>query len=97
MVVVEASGVEKIGRISPGDVGLYKEEHIAAHKRIVDFVHKNSYAKIGIQLAHAGRKASTEVPFSDHVSTFTQKKKKNFIFTEFKNPEKKKARKASQL
>eukprot|EP01091_Cochliopodium_minus_P021236 TRINITY_DN962_c1_g1_i2.p1 TRINITY_DN962_c1_g1~~TRINITY_DN962_c1_g1_i2.p1 ORF type:complete len:372 (-),score=107.49 TRINITY_DN962_c1_g1_i2:49-1164(-) len=63
LIIVEATAVQDIGRISPGDLGIYLDEHVEAHKRIINFVHKNSNAKIGIQLAHAGRKASTGEPF----------------------------------
>ena len=53
--------ISRDGRISPGCAGMYKEEHAHAWKRIVDFVHQNSRAKIGLQLAHAGRKGSTKL------------------------------------
>ncbi|MFC4770232.1 NADPH dehydrogenase NamA [Effusibacillus consociatus] len=55
-VMVEASGVENRGRISSRDVGIFSDDHIAGLKRIVDFCHAYG-AKIGIQLAHAGRKS----------------------------------------
>ena len=60
LIMAEMSDVGPDARISPGCTGLYKDEHATAWKRIVDFVHDNSYAKIGIQLGHAGRKASTK-------------------------------------
>jgi anthraniloyl-CoA monooxygenase len=60
LVMAEMSDVSPEGRISPGCTGLYRQEHADAWKRIVDFVHDNSYAKIGIQLGHAGRKGSTK-------------------------------------
>jgi anthraniloyl-CoA monooxygenase len=59
LVMTEMTDVARDGRISPGCTGLYKPEHARGWKRIVDFVHRESGAKIGIQLAHAGRKAST--------------------------------------
>jgi anthraniloyl-CoA monooxygenase len=59
LVMTEMTDVSRDGRISPGCTGLYKPEHAQGWKRIVDFVHRASGAKIGIQLAHAGRKAST--------------------------------------
>jgi anthraniloyl-CoA monooxygenase len=59
LVMTEMTDVSREGRISPGCTGLYRPEHVAGWKRIVDFVHRSSPAKIGIQLAHAGRKAST--------------------------------------
>ncbi|HEV3176265.1 MAG TPA: bifunctional salicylyl-CoA 5-hydroxylase/oxidoreductase [Stellaceae bacterium] len=59
LVMAEMTDVSREGRISPGCAGLYKPEHARAWKRVVDFVHQNSRAKIGMQLAHAGRKGST--------------------------------------
>jgi len=55
---MEATSVVPEGRISPEDAGLWTDSQIAPLKRIVDFAHTQT-AKIGIQLAHAGRKAST--------------------------------------
>ncbi len=63
LVFVEATGVTAEGRITLGCTGMYGEKHIEAWKRIVDFVHANSRAKIGMQLAHAGRKASCTLPW----------------------------------
>ncbi|HWC73576.1 MAG TPA: hypothetical protein VG454_06535, partial [Gemmatimonadales bacterium] len=60
LVFVEMTDVSKEGRISPGCAGMYKPEHVTAWKRIVDFVHLNTDAKIAMQLGHAGRKASTQ-------------------------------------
>jgi len=62
-VIVEASGVEAIGRISPGDVGLWSDEQEAAFKTLIADIHSYSDTPIGIQLAHAGRKASTNKPW----------------------------------
>jgi anthraniloyl-CoA monooxygenase len=59
LVITEMTDVSREGRISPGCAGMYKPEHVPAWKRAVDFVHAHSFAKIGIQLAHAGRKGST--------------------------------------
>lgn len=67
MIVVEATAIESIGRISPADLGIYNDEQTAHHKRIVDFVHSNSRAKIGVQLAHAGRKASRASPWGTEI------------------------------
>jgi len=47
------------GRISPGCTGLYQDAHVPAWKRIVDFVHGTTPAKMAIQLGHAGRKGAT--------------------------------------
>lgn len=60
LVMTEMTDVSREGRISPGCTGMYKAEHVAAWKRIVDFVHSHSPARIGMQLAHAGRKGSTK-------------------------------------
>eukprot|EP01137_Pigoraptor_chileana_P012151 Opistho-2@64185 len=70
IVIVEATGVEPRGRISPGDTGLWEDAQIAPWKRIVDACKANG-AKMGIQLAHAGRKASARKPWDgdDHIMT----------------------------
>ncbi len=59
LVMAEMTDVCPDGRISPWCAGLYAPEHTAAWKRVVDFVHRESPAKIGIQLGHAGRKGAT--------------------------------------
>lgn len=59
LVITEMTDIARDGRISPGCAGMYKQEHVPAWRRIVDFVHKHTPAKIGVQLAHAGRKGST--------------------------------------
>jgi anthraniloyl-CoA monooxygenase len=59
LVMTEMTDVSRDARISPGCTGMYKPEHVVAWKRIVDFVHGGSPARIGLQLAHAGRKGST--------------------------------------
>ena len=61
LVFAEMTNVSAEARISPGCTGMYKPEHATAWKRIVDFVHGASYAKIAMQLGHAGRKASTRL------------------------------------
>ncbi|KAF7351864.1 putative NADPH dehydrogenase C23G7.10c [Mycena venus] len=61
-ICMEATSVVPEGRISPEDAGLWKDSHIAPFKRVVDFSHAQG-TKIGIQLAHAGRKASTYAPW----------------------------------
>ncbi|SEN30605.1 NADH:flavin oxidoreductase/NADH oxidase [Lihuaxuella thermophila] len=71
LIIIEMTDVEPDGRISDYDLGLWSDEHIPAFARIISEVHKYG-AKIGIQIAHAGRKAedaevpvsSTDVPFS---------------------------------
>ncbi len=59
LVFAEMTCVSADARITPGCPGLYAPEHTAAWKRIVDFVHANSDARIAIQLGHAGAKGST--------------------------------------
>ncbi|KAL2136294.1 hypothetical protein VTI74DRAFT_4529 [Chaetomium olivicolor] len=62
LTIVEATAVTPNGRISPEDSGLWQDSQIPPLKRIVDYVHSQGQ-KIGIQLAHAGRKASTLGPW----------------------------------
>lgn len=64
LVLTEATAVTPDGRISPQDTGLWNEHQLDAWRRIVDFLHSQS-AVAGIQLAHAGRKASTYAPVAD--------------------------------
>jgi 2,4-dienoyl-CoA reductase-like NADH-dependent reductase (Old Yellow Enzyme family) len=61
LVIAEASAVTPEGRITPADLGIWKDEHIEQLARIVRFVHSQG-ARAGIQLAHAGRKASMAPP-----------------------------------
>jgi 2,4-dienoyl-CoA reductase-like NADH-dependent reductase (Old Yellow Enzyme family) len=62
LVIAEATAVEARGRISPQDLGLWTDAHIEPLARIVRFIHSQG-ATAGIQLAHAGRKASTARPW----------------------------------
>ena len=66
LILTEAAAVNAEGRISPRDAGLYNGAQAEAWERITSFVHRHgaAKAKIGVQLAHAGRKASTYWPFS---------------------------------
>ena len=61
LIFTEATAVSPEGRITPSDLGLWKDEHIERLSKIVDFLHKYG-AIAGIQLAHAGRKASCTLP-----------------------------------
>ncbi|HEY1867700.1 MAG TPA: bifunctional salicylyl-CoA 5-hydroxylase/oxidoreductase, partial [Candidatus Cybelea sp.] len=61
LVFTEMTCVSREGRISPGCTGMYLPEHVEAWKRIVDFVHQYSRAKICLQLGHSGPKGSTKV------------------------------------
>ena len=67
LVMTEMTNVSPEGRISPGCTGMYRPEHVPAWKRIVDFVHGRSRAKIGLQLGHAGRKGSTKLSWEGDV------------------------------
>jgi 2,4-dienoyl-CoA reductase-like NADH-dependent reductase (Old Yellow Enzyme family) len=62
LVMVEATAVTRDGRISPADMGIWGEQHVEPLARIARFVHSQG-AVAGIQLAHAGRKASCEPPW----------------------------------
>ena len=62
LVFTEAAAVTPEGRISPQDLGLWKDEHIPALARITRFIEEQG-AVAGVQLAHAGRKASTARPW----------------------------------
>lgn len=63
LVLTEAIAVSPEGRISYGDLGIYKDEHIIKLKEINEFIHSQG-ALSGTQLAHAGRKASHELPWN---------------------------------
>ena len=63
LIIIEATGVEALGRITHGCCGLYSDENESAMKRVIDFCKSVGDSKIGIQLGHAGRKASTERPW----------------------------------
>ena len=62
LVLVEATGVEAIGRISPGDLGLWEDGQVEPLARVARFVEERG-AVAGVQLAHAGRKASVRPPW----------------------------------
>ena len=61
LLFTEMTCVSPEGRISPGCTGMWNDEHVAAWKRIVDFVHAQSKAKICLQLGHSGGKGSTRL------------------------------------
>jgi len=63
LVMAEATAVEARGRISPFDTGLYEDSHVDAWRPIADFI-RSQGALPGMQLAHAGRKASTATPWT---------------------------------
>ena len=59
LLVAEMTAVSRDARITPGCAGLYRDAHVDAWRKVVGFVHRHSWARVGIQLGHAGRKAST--------------------------------------
>ena len=63
LLIVEATAVEPIGRVTPRDLGLWSDANEAALRRVLDALRQHSPIPIGIQLAHAGRKASSRVPW----------------------------------
>jgi 2,4-dienoyl-CoA reductase-like NADH-dependent reductase (Old Yellow Enzyme family) len=63
LVMVEATGVTREGRISHGCTGLYSDSNEAAMRRVVEACRRITRSPIGVQLAHAGRKASAHVPW----------------------------------
>ncbi|KAF7592211.1 hypothetical protein BBP40_000482 [Aspergillus hancockii] len=62
LAIMEATAVQKVGRITPQDLGLYEDGQIGPLKRITEFAHSQNQ-KIAIQLAHAGRKGSAVAPW----------------------------------
>ena len=64
LIIAEATAVSPEGRISIGDLGIWKDEHTEKLQEIVSFIHQNN-AIAGIQLAHAGRKASFDIPWEN--------------------------------
>lgn len=62
LAIMESTTVQRVGRITPQDLGLYEDGQIEPLKRITEFAHSQSQ-KIAIQLAHAGRKASAVAPW----------------------------------
>jgi anthraniloyl-CoA monooxygenase len=61
LVMTEMICTSAEGRITPGCGGLYRDDHVAGWKRIVDFVHTHGTAAIGAQIGHSGRKGSTKL------------------------------------
>ena len=64
LVMTEATAVSPVGRITPKCLGLYSDDNEAALKRVIDFCRKYGVTPLGIQLAHAGRKGSTNIPLN---------------------------------
>lgn len=70
LIIQEASAVSPEGRISAADLGIWKDEHIDMYRKINDFIHQHG-AIAGIQLAHAGRKASSMPPWEGGLQVTT--------------------------
>lgn len=62
LIICEMTSVSETGRITLGCPSIYSEEQTLAWKKIVEFVHKNSRSKIGIQIGHSGRKGAVKIP-----------------------------------
>jgi len=62
LVMTEATAVSAAGRITPKCLGLYSDENEATLKRVIDFCREYGVTPMGIQLAHAGRKGSAQIP-----------------------------------
>lgn len=67
LIIAEATAVSPEGRISPGDLGIWKDDHIAPLQKIAGFINQQG-AVAGIQLAHAGRKASRTEPWNGNLA-----------------------------
>lgn len=65
LILTEMTAVSETGRITLGCTGIYNENQTVAWKKIIDFIHKNTNTKIGIQLGHSGRKGATKIPWED--------------------------------
>jgi len=71
LVMTEAAAVTAQGRISPRDLGIWKDEHVDFLSRVVDFITRRG-SVAGIQLAHAGRKASTPPPWENRSGSLAE-------------------------
>ena len=63
LLIIEATAVTPEGRISPDDLGLWSDDHAKALEPVIAAIRRYSPIKVAVQLAHAGRKASSEVPW----------------------------------
>ncbi|HEX8269633.1 MAG TPA: FAD-dependent monooxygenase [Flavobacterium sp.] len=63
LIITEATAISDTGRITLGCPGIYSENQVSAWQRVTDFVHKNSAAKMAIQIGHSGRKGAVKTPF----------------------------------
>jgi anthraniloyl-CoA monooxygenase len=72
LVYTEMTAISKAGRITPGCPGLYAPEHQSAWKRITDFIHKETDAKVCCQIGHAGPKGSTQLGWQEMDAPLTE-------------------------
>lgn len=63
LIIIEAAAVQDCGRITHGCLGLWSDAQIGGLRNVVDFAHAHGSAKVGIQLAHSGRKGSATAPW----------------------------------
>ena len=68
LLIIEATAVTEEGRITPGDLGLWSDAHLEALKPVIAAMRRHAPIKIGMQLAHAGRKASSAAPWEGGAS-----------------------------
>jgi anthraniloyl-CoA monooxygenase len=68
LILTEMTAISNTGRITEGCAAIYNESQITAWKRIIDFIHKNTQTKIGIQLGHSGRKGCSKIPWKNSFS-----------------------------
>ena len=78
LIMTECTAITAEGRITLGCSGMYKDEHVEAWRRVTDFVHQSGQAKIGMQLGHAGRKASTRLQWEGGEKEPLPKKEENW-------------------
>ncbi len=71
LIITESAAVEERGRITHGCLGLYSDENAAALDRVVRFCREQGAAKLGVQLAHSGRKGSTLMPWEGRAAPLT--------------------------
>eukprot|EP01056_Protomagalhaensia_sp_Gyna25_P002001 Protomagalhaensia_sp_Gyna_25__2000@NODE_2072_length_1307_cov_594_207413_g1713_i0_p1_GENE_NODE_2072_length_1307_cov_594_207413_g1713_i0NODE_2072_length_1307_cov_594_207413_g1713_i0_p1_ORF_typecomplete_len407_score71_78Oxidored_FMN/PF00724_20/3_6e113Dus/PF01207_17/1_8e02Dus/PF01207_17/1e07NanE/PF04131_14/3_3e03NanE/PF04131_14/0_0033MR_MLE_C/PF13378_6/7_2e02MR_MLE_C/PF13378_6/0_011IMPDH/PF00478_25/89IMPDH/PF00478_25/0_038His_biosynth/PF00977_21/0_0082FMN_dh/PF01070_18/17FMN_dh/PF01070_18/0_72DHO_dh len=78
LIITEATAVQQRGMISPLDLGIWSDEHIAGLKRINDYIHARCPTKMAIQLAHAGRKGVLSNPAAADPNHLTSKDRYGF-------------------
>ncbi|MEC4005057.1 FAD-dependent monooxygenase [Flavobacterium sp. SUN052] len=65
LILTEMTAISENGRITLGCTGIYNENQIVEWGKIIDFIHKNTTTKIGIQLGHSGRKGCSKIPWEE--------------------------------